>query len=192
NSAGRRSSQPVDDSCGSRSSIATRWRLPASQPATLVASVVLPLPPFGFAIRIVCTIGPSQGPAARTTKGGGSMVAGIARNRIPKGGTWLAGSSRLPSSTAMPLDPSTLIARTAAGDAELAAPRHGLVIAQRRLLTILDHPVPLDELVARPGVHPDRLERDLARLAEHGLVEIHRPVGASGPMFPAARRPAAT
>jgi len=92
----------------------------------------------------------------------------------------------------MPLDPSTLIARTAAGDAELAAPRHGLVIAQRRLLTILDHPVPLDELVARPGVHPDRLERDLARLAEHGLVEIHRPVGASGPMFPAARRPAAT
>ena len=27
---------------------ATRWRLPASQPATLVASVVLPLPPFGI------------------------------------------------------------------------------------------------------------------------------------------------
>ena len=34
----------------------------------------------------------------------------------------------------MPLDPSTLIARTTAGDAELSAPRHGLAIAQRRLL----------------------------------------------------------
>ena len=91
----------------------------------------------------------------------------------------------------MALDPSTLIARTAAGDAELAAPRHGLAIAQRRLLTILDHPVPLDELSARPGVQPDRLERDLGRLAEAGLVGIHRPSGATGPMFPTPRRSAA-
>jgi len=91
----------------------------------------------------------------------------------------------------MALDPSTLIARTAAGDAELSAPRHGLAIAQRRLLTILDQPVPLDVLSARPGVQPERLERDLGRLAEGGLVEIHRPAGSTGPMFPAARRSAA-
>ena len=38
----------------------TRWRLPASQPAMLVASVVLPLPPFGFATRIVCTTHPRR------------------------------------------------------------------------------------------------------------------------------------
>jgi protein TonB len=92
----------------------------------------------------------------------------------------------------MPLDPSTLIARTTAGDAELSAPRHGLAIAQRRLLTILDQPVPLDELAARPGIQPDRLERDLGRLAEFRLVEIHRPAGASGPMFPTPRRSAAS
>ena len=52
------------------------------------------------------------------------MVAGFARNRIPKGGTWLAGHYRLPFPTAMPLDPSTLIARTTAatdGTDQLAA-----------------------------------------------------------------------
>lgn len=92
---------------------------------------------------------------------------------------------RFPS---MPFDPSTLCARTAAGDAELAAPRHGLAIAQRRLLSLLDHPVPLDELAGRPGVHPERLEKDLARLAEAGLVELHgtHPDTASRP----AARPA--
>jgi protein TonB len=91
----------------------------------------------------------------------------------------------------MPLDPATLIARTSAGDAELSAPRHGLAIAQRRLLTLLDQPLPLDALAARPGLQPDRLERDLARLAEVALIEVHRPSGATGPMFPTARRPAA-
>lgn len=88
----------------------------------------------------------------------------------------------------MPLDPSTLCARTTAGDAELAAPRHGLAIAQRRLLTLLDQPLALDELAARPGLQPERLERDLARLAEHGLIEVHRPAGATGPMFPVRRK----
>lgn len=83
----------------------------------------------------------------------------------------------------MPLDPATLIARTTAGDAELAAPRHGLAIAQRRLLTLLDQPLALDELATRPGLQPDRLERDLARLAESALIEIHRPAGSTGPLF---------
>ncbi|MEO8486659.1 MAG: TonB family protein [Betaproteobacteria bacterium] len=88
----------------------------------------------------------------------------------------------------MPLDPSTLCARTAAGDAELAAPRHGLAIAQRRLLTLLDQPLPLDQLVARPGAQPERIERDLSRLAEHGLVVVHRPAGSTGPAFPVPPR----
>ena len=88
----------------------------------------------------------------------------------------------------MPLDPATLCARTATGDAELAAPRHGLAIAQRRLLSFLDQPLGIDELVRRPGVTPDRLERDLSRLVENGLVEIHRP---AVPTAPAARSSAA-
>lgn len=92
----------------------------------------------------------------------------------------------------MPLDPSTLIARTTAGDAELAAPRHGLAIAQRRLLTLLDRPLALDELAARPGLQPDRLERDLSGLSENGLIEIHRPAGSTGPMFPPRRLSPAT
>ena len=90
----------------------------------------------------------------------------------------------------MPLDPATLIARTTAGDAELSAPRHGLAIAQRRLLQLLDQPLALDELVLRPGLQPDRLERDLARLAENGLIGIHRPAGSTGPMFPSFHKPA--
>lgn len=89
----------------------------------------------------------------------------------------------------MPFDPSTLCARTAAGDAELAAPRHGLAIAQRRLLSLLDRPAPLDELAGRPGVMPDRLERDLARLAEHGLVELHAPAAPASPRVRPAARP---
>ncbi len=84
----------------------------------------------------------------------------------------------------MPLDPATLCARTAAGDAEMAAPRHGLAIAQRRLLSFLDQPLGIDELVRRPGVTPERLERDLTRLVEAGLVEIHRP---AVPTLPSAR-----
>jgi protein TonB len=81
----------------------------------------------------------------------------------------------------MPLDPATLCARTATGDAELAAPRHGLAIAQRRLLSFLDQPLGIDELVRRPGVIPERLERDLSRLVENGLVEIHRPAATTAP-----------
>ena len=89
----------------------------------------------------------------------------------------------------MPLDPATLCARTAAGDAEMAAPRHGLAIAQRRLLSFLDQPLGIDELVRRPGVTPERLERDLTRLVEAGLVEIHRP---AVPKSPTARPAAAS
>ena len=54
-SDGRRMSHCEAERCGSASANTTRWRLPASQPATLVASVVLPLPPLGLAITIVCT-----------------------------------------------------------------------------------------------------------------------------------------
>ena len=55
NRLGLRESHCVDEPCGSASCKPTRCRLPASHPAILVASVVLPLPPFGLATRIVCT-----------------------------------------------------------------------------------------------------------------------------------------
>ena len=92
----------------------------------------------------------------------------------------------------MPLDPSTLIARTTAGDAELSAPRHRLVEDGQQPALGDGQPVPLDVLAGRPGLQPERLERDLGRLAEYGLVEIHRPAGSTGPMFPAMRRSAAS
>jgi len=95
-------------------------------------------------------------------------------------GTWLARPFRMTARSA-PLDPATLCARTAAGDAELAAPRHGLAIAQRRLLSFLDHPMGVDELAKRPGVLPERLGRDLARLVESALVELHVPPQGAGP-----------
>lgn len=103
-------------------------------------------------------------------------------------GTSIARYSRTCPPRAMPLDPSTLCARTAAGDAELAAPRHGLAIAQRRLLSLLERPAPLEELMTRPGVLPDRLEKDLGRLSEHGLVALHgpsKPVKAPSKVAPA-------
>ena len=52
---GRRPSQKLADCWGSSSAMATRCRLPARNPATFVASVVLPQPPLGLAMRRVCT-----------------------------------------------------------------------------------------------------------------------------------------
>src|SRR5450432_3056573 len=54
NIAGRRCSHSVDERSGSKSARTTRCLRPASQPAIFVASVDLPLPPFGFATNSVC------------------------------------------------------------------------------------------------------------------------------------------
>lgn len=92
----------------------------------------------------------------------------------------------------MPPDPAALCTRTALGDAELAAPRHGLAIAQRRLLALVDHPVAIDELVQRAGVAADRLERDLAKLVDAGLVRLQMPGPGASPLLARPSRPAAT
>jgi TonB family protein len=68
------------------------------------------------------------------------------------------------------LNASSPITRTAAGEQELAVPSHGLSLTQRRLLTLLDTPGSLSDLQARSGSELARLERDLARLAETGLI----------------------
>jgi periplasmic protein TonB len=82
----------------------------------------------------------------------------------------------------MQLDPSTLCARTTAGEAELATPSQGLALGQRRVLTLLQDPVAVDELAERHRLDPDKLARDLTRLADLKLIVLQRPSIAPAPM----------
>ena len=75
----------------------------------------------------------------------------------------------------MAFDPSTLCARTAAGEAELATPSQGLALGQRRVLTLLQNPVAVDELAQKHRLDPDKLSRDLTRLADLKLVLLQAP-----------------
>ena len=68
------------------------------------------------------------------------------------------------------VDASTIVRRTPAGDAERAAPAQGLSITQRRILTLLDTPLGLDDLARRAILDLPRVEREAARLAQAGLV----------------------
>ena len=70
---------------------------------------------------------------------------------------------------------STLVTRTAAGSAELAAPAHGLSLAQRRFLTLLDSACSIEALAARQPADAGKLARDLGRLASLGLVVFDVP-----------------
>ncbi|HJU21114.1 MAG TPA: TonB family protein [Casimicrobiaceae bacterium] len=65
---------------------------------------------------------------------------------------------------------STVVARTEAGSAELAVPAHGLSLTQRRFLTLLDTSCTLDELALRHPAAAEKLERDVSRLVDLGLV----------------------
>ena len=78
------------------------------------------------------------------------------------------------------MNASTVVRRTDAGTAELATPAHGLSLAQRRFLTLLDTARSVGELAqAQP---PDKLERDLARLTLLGLVACATPAPANDPV----------
>jgi TonB family protein len=72
----------------------------------------------------------------------------------------------------MTFDSSTLCARTAAGDAELAVPALGLSLGQRRVLALLQNPFAVDELAQKHHLDPAKLERDLLRLADLRLVVL--------------------
>jgi len=87
----------------------------------------------------------------------------------------------------MAFDPSTLCARTSAGDAELAIPRLGLSLGQRRILSLLQDPTAIDELAQKHRLDPDKLARDLSRLAELRVVVLHGPGIASDPVSVAAQ-----
>jgi periplasmic protein TonB len=75
----------------------------------------------------------------------------------------------------MAFDSSTLCARTTAGEAELATPRQGLSLGQRRVLTLLQSPAAVDEVAQKHGLEPDKLARDLTRLAELHLIVLQGP-----------------
>lgn len=80
------------------------------------------------------------------------------------------------------LHPSTVVRRTDAGSAELATPAHGLSLAQRRFLTLLDSACSVDEIAQRHRCEADKLGRDLARLATLGLVACEEPAPANDPI----------
>jgi periplasmic protein TonB len=81
----------------------------------------------------------------------------------------------------MAFDSSTLCARTTAGDAELATPRQGLSLGQRRVLTLLQQPAAVDELAQQHRLDPEKLARDLTRLAELRLILLQGPAMQSDP-----------
>jgi len=58
---------------------------------------------------------------------------------------------------------------------------HGLSLAQRRFLTLLDSACSVDEIAQRHRCEADKLERDLARLATLGLVACEEPAPANDP-----------
>jgi hypothetical protein len=72
-------------------------------------------------------------------------------------------------------EPDTLWGRTIEGDEEVTRPRHGLSLAQRRMLRDLGEPRTFATIAARCGIQPPKLEHELIRLAEHRLVAFQRP-----------------
>ena len=70
---------------------------------------------------------------------------------------------------------STILRRTPAGEAELAAPAQGLSLTQRRFLTLLDTSCDVGQMRLRHTGDPEKFARDLARLAQMGLVACETP-----------------
>ncbi len=81
----------------------------------------------------------------------------------------------MPIETIVELDPGTICARSRAGEAELVSARSGLPLPQRKLLSLIVAPRAFAELVAENRLEPLRAARDLARLADLGLIVLHAP-----------------
>ncbi len=79
------------------------------------------------------------------------------------------------SGVTMLYEPDTIWGRTAQGDHEIAKPRRGLSLAQRRLLKRLTPPRKFTALAAKLRVEPPILETELVRLAQLELVAFQRP-----------------
>lgn len=72
-------------------------------------------------------------------------------------------------------EPDTLWGRTDEGDLEIALPRRGLSIVQRRMLKQLGRPRTLAKLAARSQLDAPKVEHELVRLAQLQLVAFQRP-----------------
>ena len=72
-------------------------------------------------------------------------------------------------------EPDTVWGRTIEGDQEVAAPKSGLSLVQRRVLRELRQPRPFAVLTARYRMAAPKLEGELIRLAERRLVAFQRP-----------------
>ena len=75
----------------------------------------------------------------------------------------------------MNYEPDTVWGRTVTGDGEVAAPRSGLSLSQRRLLTLLGQPRTFASLAVRNKLPAPKLEHELVRLAQLHLVAFQRP-----------------
>ncbi len=87
---------------------------------------------------------------------------------------------------AIELDPGTICARTNAGEIEMHEAKSGLTLPQRRALSLLSAPQVFAELAAENHLEPVRLGRDLARLAQIGLIVLLVPPARGGRNDPAA------
>jgi hypothetical protein len=72
-------------------------------------------------------------------------------------------------------EPDTVWGRTIEGDEEVATPRSGLSLVQRRVLRELGRPRTFATLAARHNLEAPKLEHELISLAERRLVAFQRP-----------------
>lgn len=77
-------------------------------------------------------------------------------------------------------EPDTVWGRTVAGDEEVATPKSGLSLVQRRVLRELGKPRTFASIAAKHKIDAPKLESELIWLAERRLVAYQRP-GAEGP-----------
>lgn len=75
----------------------------------------------------------------------------------------------------MLLEPDTVWGRTVDGDSEIAKPKSGLSLIQRRVLRRLEHPRPFATFAAQNRLPPPKLEHELMALAKLRLVAYQRP-----------------
>lgn len=77
-------------------------------------------------------------------------------------------------------EPDTVWGRTIEGDEEVAVPRSGLSLVQRRVLRELAQPRTFASIAAKHKMEAPKLENELIWLAERRLVAYQRP-GTPGP-----------
>jgi hypothetical protein len=88
-------------------------------------------------------------------------------------------------------EPDTVWGRTIEGDDEVAVPKSGLSLTQRRVLRDLAQPRTFASIAAKQRMDAPKLENELIWLAERKLVAYQRP-GTDGPRTaPRIHQPAA-